>query len=173
MTTKSTKKPAGIVGVFSHVDCCTDAILALKDKGMRRFRVYYPTAEHVIEEAIGKPTSPVGIATLIGALTGLISGFSLARFTSLKWGLIVWGKPLEGWYPWLIVGFEFTILFGCLSNFLAMLALTGLFRYKPPPGYDERFSIDQYGIYVPCGTEDENAFRELLTEKGAVEVHHA
>lgn len=163
----------GVSGVFDHPESCAQAIGYLLESGRsaRSLRVYSPVPDHRLEHALGQKVSPLGYITLIGAITGLVGGFALAMFTSLKWGLVVWGKPLIAWLPWVIVGFEFTILLGCLANFTAMLIMSGLPRFKSDPGYDPRFSQDKYGIFVPCDPSDRPGVLETLRSHGAVEVH--
>ena len=162
---------AGVLGVFSHVDACADAIRELKDKTKAKMRVYSPVPDHEIEEAIGKPVSKLGYATLVGALTGTCCGFALAWYTAHSYNLITGGKPLTSPIPWLIVGFEFTILLGCLTNFITLLILSRLPRIKYDPGYDERFTLDKYGVFVPCKEDESEAVRRILETKGAVEIH--
>jgi ActD protein len=161
---------SGVLGVFADPGSCAGAIKALKAGGDEKLQVFSPVPDHQITEALDEGISPLGWATLIGALTGLISGFALSAFTSLKWGLIVWGKPLLSWFPWLIVGFEFMILFGCLTNFITMLIMSGLGRWKTPAGYDDRFSVDKYGVFVPVDAGNAGRISELLKQEGAIEV---
>lgn len=160
----------GVVGVFLQIEACAGAIRALEAAGEPRPRVYSPVPSHEIAEALRQRPSPLGWATLAGALVGLACGIGLSAFTALKYDLITGGKPLLAWIPWFIVGFEFTILFGCLANFLVMLLLAGLPRFKGSPGYDERFSKDAFGIFVCCEAGRAEKVKSILHEQGAEEV---
>ena len=161
----------GILGVFKETDKCADAIRALKATGEKKLEVFSPMPVHEIEAALGQKKSPIGWATLTGALVGLVSGFALSAFTAVKYDLITSGKPIMAWIPWLVVGFEFTILFGCLANFITMILMAGLPRWKKPPVYDERFSVDAFGIFVPCRGEEVERMKHVLSIHGAEEVH--
>jgi molybdopterin-containing oxidoreductase family membrane subunit len=161
---------AGVLGVFAHADVCARAIGAVRQLGAN-FHVYSPTPDHHLAQAIGQKVSPLGYITLIGALVGAVSGFSLAAYATMSYRLTVWGKPLWAWLPWLVIGFEFTILFGCLTNFITMILMSGLPRLRTTPGYDPRFSVDKYGIFVRCGEADRAKVKAVLHEQGAVEVH--
>jgi hypothetical protein len=165
------KRRAGILGVFTQADVCAQAIRAVKETGSRDFIVYSPVPDHQLSAAIDEKTSSVGYITLLGALTGTVSGFSLAAYATLKWHLIVWGKPFLSWLPWVVIGFEFTILFGGLTNFITMLLMSGLPRLRVTAGHDPRFSNDHYGVFVPCDPDQRERFKSLLQEQGAVEVH--
>ncbi|MEW6440449.1 MAG: DUF3341 domain-containing protein [bacterium] len=167
----ATDNGPGIVGVFQYMDQLTAAIRELKAARVDGIEVFSPVASHEIQEALGQRTSPLGYATLIGALTGLVFGVSLAAYAAMKFGLITQGKPLWAWIPWFVVGFECTILFGCLANFLSMLILSGLPRLKGSPGYDTRFSVDAFGIFIPCKGSGAEKVRALLEQQGAAEVH--
>lgn len=164
-------KTGGVLGVFEHLDRFTHAIRALKEAGEDSFEVFSPVPSHEIDEALGQKPSRLGYATLAGAIVGLASGISLAAFTALKYDLITGGKPLVAWISWFVVGFEFTILFGCLANFLAMLVFSGLPRFKRSPGYDERFSVDAFGLFVTCRSGEAERLKSLFTKHGALEVH--
>lgn len=161
----------GIVGVFEHLDPCTASIRELRSAGIDGIEAFSPVASHEIQDALGLEPSPLGYATLVGALIGLVGGVALAAYAASSFNLITQGKPLWAWIPWFVIGFECTILFGCLANFLGMLILSGLPGRKRSPGYDERFSVDAFGIYVPCRGQEADRVRTILERQGASEVH--
>jgi molybdopterin-containing oxidoreductase family membrane subunit len=168
------KKPViGLMGIFDDPKVCAETIRALRKSGKdaKSMETFSPIPDHHIQNALREKVSPLGYATLIGAIVGLVSGFSLAAFTSLKWGLVVYGKPLLAWIPWLVVGFEFTILIGCLTNFITMLIMSGLPRRALKPWYDERFSVDHYGVFVSGDKIEFDSLKQILEENGAQEVH--
>jgi molybdopterin-containing oxidoreductase family membrane subunit len=107
--------------------------------------VYTPVPVEEIEEEIEhiRPLSKVRFFTLIGALTGTTTGFFLTIWTSLKWDLITGGKAPVSIPPFIIIGFELTILFGGLATLLALLVLGRLPRLRPSPTYDPRFTLDR------------------------------
>jgi hypothetical protein len=81
-------------------------------------RVHSPIPSHTVADALDLPQSKVGWFTLAGGITGFFTGFFLAAFTATRWSLIVSGKPIMAWVPFIIVGFEFTILFAVFGNVL-------------------------------------------------------
>ena len=162
---------AGVLGVFDFSDVTADAIRAVRGAGSKKYTVYSPVPDHHLFEAMDLKKSWLGYLTLIGAMTGLVCGFALAWYATHSYDLIVWGKPYNAWLPWVVIGFEFTILFGCLTNFITMILASGLPRLSETPGHDPRFSDDKYGIFIPCASADREKFKSLLHENGAVEVH--
>lgn len=163
---------ATMLGVFAHVDTTVKAIQDLRTQGFTDFTVYSPVPVEEIEAAVeqGRPVSPVRLFTLIGGLTGTLSGFALTIWSSLKWDLVTGGKPVVSIPPFVIIAFELTILLGGLSTLLAILVLGKLPRVRRSPTYDPRFSSDHFGIAVTCPTEKADAAGQCLRRAGAEEV---
>ena len=163
---------ARILGIFAHVDTTVKAIRDLRAQGIRDFTVYSPVPVEEIEAAVeeGRPVSPVRLFTLIGGLTGTLTGFALTIWSSLKWGLVTGAKPIVSIPPFVIIAFELTILLGGLSSLLAILVLGKLPSLRRSTTYDPRFSVDRFGITVTCPAERAEAARRCLWEAGAEEV---
>lgn len=164
-------KAEGILGVFKHLDRCVASIEALKVSGRDDLEVFSPVPSHEIQDALGFKPSRLGYATLAGAVVGLVGGIGLAYYAMSSYHLVTQGKPLVAWLPWFVVGFEATILIGCLANLLAMFAMSGLPNLKKAPGYDERFSVDAFGVFVPCRGKEAEQVKAILEAQGAEEVH--
>lgn len=163
---------ARVIGVFSQADMTVRAIQALRGRGLSDFTVYMPLPVEEIEEALehGRPVSPVRLFTLVGGLTGTLTGFGLTIWSSLKWELVVGGKPIVSIPPFVIIAFELTILLGGLCTLLGLLVLGRLPKLRPSTSYDPRFTVDQFGIAVRCSAEMVGAARQCLSDAGAQEV---
>ena len=174
-----------VVGVFAHVDTTVKALEELRAKGYHDLEAYTPAPIHEIEDVMerDRPVSRVRLFTLIGALTGTVSGFVLTIWSTLQWGMVTGGKFMTntpGGMPWDIVGssippyvviaFELTILFGGLSTVLGMVWLAGLPRFRQTPGYDPRFSNDRFGVAVRCAAGRGPSVADVLRRAGAEEV---
>ena len=168
---KDSKTTEGILGVFKYVDRCVASILELKASGRDDLEVFSPVPSHEIQDALGIKPSRLGYATLAGAVFGLVGGIWLSYHAMSSYHLVTQGKPLVAWLAWFVVGFEATILFGCLANLITMFAMSGLPNLKKAPGYDERFSVDAFGIFVPCGGKEAEQVKAILKAQGAEEVH--
>ena len=168
---RTDQKTKYVLGIFPDEDKTVSAIKALKNSIWELDQVHSPFPSHKILDALELKQSRVGYFTLAGGFLGFVIGFSLAVYTAVQWHLMVSGKPIIAWFPFFIVAFEFTILFGCLANFLAMLVFSGLPRFKRSPGYDERFSVDAFGLYVTCRSGEAERLKSLFTKHGALEVH--
>jgi ActD protein len=166
-----TGKVPGILAAFVHVDAAVDAIRALRAKGFRDLVVYTPSPNHEIEEALEHRVSPVRLLTLIGGLTGCTAGFAMTIWMSYDWPLVVGGKPIASIPPYVVIGFELTILLGALST-VAAVALFSILMAKRGIPYDPRFSDDQIGIFVPAPPDQVGPVEQLLRAAGALEVRH-
>jgi molybdopterin-containing oxidoreductase family membrane subunit len=158
------------MGIFVYLDDLLVAIKALDGKG-QDFTVYSPAAHGEIKEALQQKPSPVRYYTLFGSLLGLISGFSLAVYTVLQWKFVVSGKPIIPWIPFVIIGFEFLILFGVLISFAGLLIHIRLPRRRLPVSYDPRFSDNRFGLLISCSSKEREKFAALLKKAGAEEIH--
>jgi hypothetical protein len=88
---------------------------------------------------------------------------------SYDWPVLVGGKPIASIPPYVVIGFELTILLGALSTVTAV-ALFSVLMGKRGIAYDPRFSDDQIGIFVAAGSDQLGAVENLLRSAGAVEV---
>lgn len=160
--------PAGVLAAYRHVDAAARAVTQLKALGYRDFTVFSPVPNHEIADAIGHPTSPVRLWTLIGGLTGVVTGFAMTLWMSYDYPVVVGGKPLGSTLPYVVIAFELTILFGALATIAGLLFHA--WRDTPATAYDPRFTDDHIGIFVPCPVERRPAVEQVLKGAGAVEV---
>ncbi len=161
----------GLVGSFAHTDALMDALHAAKDAGVEIREVYTPVPFEEAGDFVRTRRSPVRFFTLIGALGGLACGLGLALYTSLIWNIIVAGKPVASIIPFLVIGFEFTILFGGICTLIGVLVLSRLpHRRFPDRGYRPAFSNDRFGVWLAPEAKDEERARGLLEAAGAESV---
>ncbi len=109
-----------------------------------RMQIYLPFPVEEVEEILGRPVSKLNFITLLGAITGTITGFGFTAYTVLSWPLITGGKPLISIPAFVIIAFELTILFGSITSFLGFLSLSRLpdiRRILNPMEFDNRFAI--------------------------------
>ncbi|HUF93337.1 MAG TPA: DUF3341 domain-containing protein [Candidatus Limnocylindria bacterium] len=161
-----------VLGVFAHVDTTVRALEELKAKGYHDLTVYSPVPVHEIEDVVerDRPVSRVRLFTMIGALTGTVSGFLLTLWSSVKWDIIVGGKAAASIPPYVVIAFELTILFGGLATLIGMVVLGRLPRLRPSPSFDPRFTNDRFGVAVHCSPDRSPSVRDILRTAGAEEV---
>ena len=164
-----------MLGVFAHVDTTVRALEELKAKGYHDLTTYTPVPVHEIEDVVerDRPVSTVRVFTLLGGLVGLASGWIITAWSSLKWNLVVGGKPPIGFPvspPYIVIMFELMILFGGIATLIGMVTLGRLPRFSTSPSYDPRFTNDRFGVAVHCAAERAASVREILRAAGAEEV---
>jgi molybdopterin-containing oxidoreductase family membrane subunit len=155
-----------VMGLFQDEQKTASVIEALSDQPWQIDRVHSPFPSHKIFDALKLKKSPVGWITLAGGILGFFTGFSLAIYTALEWKLIVWGKPIIAWFPFVIVGFEFTILFSVFANVLGLVVLSGLPDYKGLDKYDPRCSGEHFGIVATCAEGEQDQVIEFFQNQG-------
>lgn len=160
-----------LLGVFGHLDALMAALRACKERELPILDVYSPVPDEHITELVSPGRSPVRFVTFGGAVAGLIAGLGLALLSSAVWELAVGGKPVYSIVPFIVVGFELTILLGALLTLVGLLWFARLpFRRFPAAAYRPEFSVDRFGVWLG-GTPDQLAeARGILERSGAIEV---
>jgi len=161
---------AGVVGVFGTLDAALLTLRELKSKGYANITVYSPTPQHELDDVLDHGISPVRVFTLVGGLTGCAFGFFYAIATSVDWPLITGGKPIVSLPPFIVIGFECTILFGALATVAGMFLNARLPKLRQAAGYDPRFSDDKFGIVAFGGPAQVSAAEQIMRAAGAEEV---
>jgi hypothetical protein len=155
-----------VLALFPDENQTVAAIEDIKRSPWKLDRVHSPLPSHRISEALGVKKSPVGWITLMGGILGFFSGFGLAIYTASVWKLVVWGKPVIAWIPFVIVGFEFTILFSVFGNVLGLLIFGGLPDYQGLERYDQRCSGEHFGVVISCAEDEEDKVVEFFKDQG-------
>ena len=163
-------KSTGILGVFPFADDLLKALEELKASGVPIHTVFSPIPRSEIQKILGERPSPVRFFTLLGGSLGLATGISLASYAHLKWEFVTGGKPVLAWIPFVVVGFEFTILFGVLFTLASLLFKSGLPKLRLPDQYDPRFSGDRFGVFVSGSGGGKEMARMIFQKNGAEEV---
>lgn len=156
-----------VMGLFTNEDQAVSAINELTDSPWSLKRVHSPIPSHRIAKALKLKKSPVGFFTLCGGIFGFVSGFALAAFTAARWDLIISGKPILAWIPFVIVGFEFTILFSVFGNVAGLLILARLPSLARLKIYDPRCSGDHFGVLAACDAGQQQELQAFFQQKGA------
>ncbi|MGD8229037.1 MAG: DUF3341 domain-containing protein [Desulfobacteraceae bacterium] len=155
-----------IIGSFKNENEAVLAIEALSKSPWKLDRVHSPIPSHKISEALKGKKSRVGYFTLMGGIIGFFTGFALAVYTAVQWNIIVSGKPVVAWIPFLIVGFEFTILFAVFGNVVGLLTQARLPEFDTLRAYDPRFSGEYFGIVATCDEGEEQKLKDFLASMG-------
>jgi molybdopterin-containing oxidoreductase family membrane subunit len=156
-----------VIGVFADPAQAARAVEALRRSGHGDVRAAMPAPFPEVVEALGRPTSGLGLVTLAGALLGAAAGLALTVGTALAWPLTTGGKPIVSLQPFLIIVFETTVLLGAIANLFALIVVSARGKRRRHVPADPRFTADRIGVFVPG---DAAGADEVLRRAGAEEV---
>jgi hypothetical protein len=156
-----------IMGLFKNEDHVISAVEALKTSPYEFIRVNTPIPSHKIMQALNLKKSKVGWFTLCGGILGFLAGFGLAAFTATRWNLIVSGKPILAIIPFVVVGFEATILFAVFGNVIGLLTQMRLPNDAWLKYYDPRCSGEHFGVLATCESNQEEGLEDFFRQRGA------
>jgi len=149
-----------------------DAMASLKNDGfpVEDLDIYSgsPYPEGSFGEA--EPSHRVYVWPFIGAICGFTLALLFTAGTQVSYPLVTGGKPIVSLPPYVIIGFETTILIGALVTVAGMLINARLPKLGRAPGYDARFSNDRFGVAVHCSLDRAPSVREILRSAGSDEV---
>ena len=160
-----------LLGVFERPDQIAAAAKQLRARGYDDLETYSPAPFHEVDDAVIEKPSGVRLFTLIGGLTGVVTGYALTVWMANNWPIIVGGKPYSSITPYTIIAFELTILFGVLMTVIGVFVFGKLPKFKLDPAYDARFSSEEFGLAVHCKDRDVREIDGLLRAHHATEVN--
>jgi molybdopterin-containing oxidoreductase family membrane subunit len=131
------------------------SVKALCRNGFRNLELFSPMKITEVEKILGVNKSPVGYWTLAGGIIGLCSGAYLTIGSVEIYNIVVGGKPAVSIIPYIPIMFELTILSATLTNLVAVIIYTRLYKHRINRYYDRRFSADKFGILI-CYHKDED-----------------
>ena len=183
MTSQSAQSDSGtlhgVMGEFESAQACVDAARSLAADGFTKFEAYTPVPVEELNSVIHMKRTRLPLATLIGGLTGMATGFALQYWVSvISYPLNVGGRPFASWPSFVVPSYELTILFSALTATLFMIIANGL-----PQPYHPVFNVPRFSMassdkfFLVIESEDPKfdptrttAFLQTLGAKGVYEV---
>jgi hypothetical protein len=169
----------GVMAEFDSAQSCVDAARRVAAEGFTKFEAYTPVAVEELNEIIHIKRTRLPLATLIGGLTGMATGFALQYWVSvIEYPLNVGGRPYASWPAFVIPSYELTILFSALTATLFMIIANGLPQPYHPVFNVPRFSMassDKFFLVIEAidpkfDAERTSAFLGGLGAKGVYDV---
>jgi molybdopterin-containing oxidoreductase family membrane subunit len=159
-----------LLGVYERPDQVAEVATRLRARGYTDLETYSPAPFAEVDDAVIEKPSSVRIYTLIGGLTGVVTGYAMTIWMANDWPIMLGGKPFSSIPPYTIIGFELTILFGGLLTVLGLFLVGGLPSLRRDKAYSPRFSAEEFGVAVRCQDRDVSEVDALLRDHGAEEV---
>ncbi|MDJ0850535.1 MAG: DUF3341 domain-containing protein [Myxococcota bacterium] len=160
-----------LVAVYDLPDEIASVVKRLRGRGYEDLETYSPAPFPEVDDAVIEKPSRVRLFTLIGGLTGVVTGYALTIWMANDWQIMLGGKPYTSIPPYTIIAFELTILFGGLLTALGLVIFGKLYPRKLDTAYSPRFSAEEFGLVVNCRARDVGEIDELLRAHGAKEVN--
>ncbi len=158
----------GVLGSFADEEQLR-AAHALADAAHLGFEVFMPVADEELLRHLRFRTEKNGVRfwTLFGAIGGFVSAMALTVWTQRNWPLVVGGKPIVSWPPFIQPMFEWVVLFASLFCAGGFLLLSGLPNLHLHPAYRPEFGVDHFGMFIPCGLSEAGMARTILAQAQA------
>lgn len=156
---------------FEEMEGVHRAVEKLKAAGMAEYEVYSPVPHHEeMEEHMPRRGSWVRHFTIVGGISGVLLGLAMCVLSSLLYKLVTGGKPPVNVVPFVVVGFECTILFACLATVVGLVYHARLLPLAPSDPYDPQFSSDRFAVFVGGEPARKQQAMKILQSAGAMQV---
>lgn len=176
------EEASGIYGVMAEFDtaqACVDAARATTAQGYTKVEAYTPVPIEELNQILHVRRTRLPLATLIGGLAGMATGFALQYWVSvIDYPINVGGRPFASWPAFVVPSYELTILFSALTAALFMIIANGLPQPYHPVFNVPRFSLassDKFFLVVEAAdprfdVAATSRFLEGLGARGVYEV---
>lgn len=146
------KTPYGVIATFQATPDIFRAAKQVHQAGFQKWDILSPFPVHGLDKAMGMRRSRVPIFTLLGGVTGFVSGMLMTWYMNgYDYPLIIGGKPF--WspiYPFPIA-YELTILLASFGTLIGMFLTNRLPQhYHPVFEYEHihRATDDQFLLII-------------------------
>ena len=169
----------GVMAEFDNAQACIDAARRVTAEGFSNVEAYSPVPIEELNAVLHVQRTRLPLATLIGGLTGMATGFALQYWASvLEYPMNIGGRPFASWPSFVVPSYELTILFAALTATLFMIIANGLPQPYHPVFNVQRFSFassDKFFLVIEADdpkfdAHKTPAFLESLGAKGVYEV---
>ncbi len=121
------KEIFGLAAEFNEPEEILEAANRAREAGYKKMDAYTPFPIPDLDEALGMTNTRLGWLVLIMGIIGGTTGFFMQWYANvIFYPLNIGGKPLNSWPNFIVITFEFTILFAAFTAGLFMLARNGL-----------------------------------------------
>jgi hypothetical protein len=159
-----------VLGIYDAPGDVAEAVKRLRGRGYTDLETYAPAPFTEVDDAVLETPSRVRWFTLIGGLTGVVTGYAMTIWMANDWQIMLGGKPFSSIPPYTIIAFELTILFGGLMTLIGLLVFGRLPQTSVDAAYSARFSAEEFGIRVRCLERDVAEVEALMRSHHAKEV---
>jgi hypothetical protein len=154
----------GVMAEFETAQACVDAARRAAAEGFTRFEAYTPVPIEELNTIIHIRRTRLPLATLIGGLAGMATGFALQYWAAvLEYPMNIGGRPFASWPSFVVPSYELTILFSALTATFFMIIANGLPQPYHPVFNVPRFSMASSDKFFLVIEADDPRFDRSLT----------
>ena len=136
-----------LLAVFDRPDRIAEAATRLRGRGYVDLETYSPAPFPEVDDAVIEKPSRVRAFTLVGGLTGAVTGYAMTLWMANDWQIMLGGKPFSSIPPYTIIAYELNILFGGVLGVVAGVSFALLVRAMTPlPA-----SIQPWSVLISLG----------------------
>ncbi len=148
----------GLAAEFNEPEEIIAAAKKATAEGYVEMDAYVPFPIEELPTALGQKETRLGWVVLAMAIIGVLTGFYMQYYSNMHfYPLNSGGKPLNSWPNFVIITFEFTILFSAYTAGLFMLGRNGLPRpYHPIFNMDKSENISRDKFVLCIEATDKN-----------------
>jgi ActD protein len=156
----------GLLAQFASAPDLYHACEKVRDAGYTRWDAHSPFPVHGLDKAMGLGRSRLPFVTLVCGLSGAIGGFTLQLWANgIAYPLLVSGKPVFNWQPYMPVTFELGVLLAAISTVVGMLAFNELpMHFHPLFGSRAFEKVTDDGFFISIESWDPK-FNAIETER--------
>jgi len=164
-------EPLTLLALFSEIETSVNAIDKLHEMGITDEKLDVISGIPFNNEVLGRPNLRTFIPRLAmgGAMIGLVAALFLIFGIPGLYPLTVGGQPMFPFPPFLIVGFELTML-GLMGTAFVGLLLAGRLPSYEPKVYVPEISDGKIALVFACPVERQDQFESALLSLGAEQV---
>ncbi len=161
----------GLLAEFATPADLYKACERVRDAGYKRWDAHSPFPVHGLEKAMGLGRSRLPYVTLFFGLTGAITGITLQLWANgIAYPLLISGKPVFNWQPYMPITFELGVLFAAISTVIGMLAFNELPMHFHPLFHSKMFErVTDDGFFISIESWDPK-FNSIETERFLAQI---
>jgi Protein of unknown function (DUF3341) len=169
------EKRWGILAEFERPGDLLHAAETLRAQHYTTMEAYTPYPIHELEEVLPR-RNPLPLIVLLGGLTGAATAWTVQNYIAIwDYPINVSGKPLYSWPSFIVIFFEWTVLFAAIAAFAGCLSLAKLPRPHHPVFEVERFKSASRDAFFLCVEARDPLFdprrtREIIQDLDPVNV---
>ena len=163
-----------LLGVYDDEDVLVDAVVKVRQKGVKIHECYTPFPVHGLDEVLGYKPSNLPVVAFICGMTGTILALTMIiSMLGYDWPMDIGGKPNIAFPAYIPITFEATVLIGSLGMAGTFFIVANLKPYGKMFMFDPRSTHNKFLMVIDLEKNniDSAAISGILKETGASEVN--